>query len=60
MDKAEYRNLNDETIINHFYEKLLKLTAMMNTPTAKKIAEKRHQYMLDFLDEFKGEWAAEK
>jgi len=60
MNKAEYRNLNNETIINHFYEKLLKLTAMMNTPTAKKIAEKRHQYMLDFLDEFKAEWDAEK
>lgn len=60
MNKQEYRNLNNETIINHFYEKLLKLTAMMNTPTAKKIAERRHQYMLDFLDEFKAEWDAEK
>lgn len=60
MNKAEYRNLNDETIINHFYEKLLKLTGMMNTPTAKKIAEKRHQYMLDFLDEFKAEWDSKK
>ncbi|HIY93854.1 HD domain-containing protein [Companilactobacillus sp. HBUAS56275] len=60
MTKAEYRNLNDETIINHFYEKLLKLTAMMNTPTAKKIAQGRHQYMLDFLDEFKAEWDANK
>lgn len=60
MTKSEYRNLNNETIINHFYEKLLKLTGMMNTPTAKKIAEKRHQYMLDFLDEFKAEWNAEK
>jgi len=60
MNKAEYRDLSNETIINHFYEKLLKLTAMMNTPTAKKIAEQRHQYMLNFLDEFKGEWNAEK
>ncbi|KRO00826.1 HD domain-containing protein [Companilactobacillus kimchiensis] len=60
MNKAEYRDLSNETIINHFYEKLLKLTAMMNTPTAKKIAEQRHQYMLNFLDEFKGEWDAEK
>lgn len=60
MTKAEYRNLKDETIINHFYEKLLKLTDMMNTPTAKKIAQGRHQYMLDFLDEFKAEWNANK
>lgn len=60
MNKKEYRNLDNETIINHFYEKLLKLTGMMNTPTAKKIAEGRHQYMLDFLDEFKSEWDTEK
>ncbi|WP_119326124.1 HD domain-containing protein [Companilactobacillus musae] len=60
MNKKEYRNLDNETIINHFYEKLLKLTGMMNTPTAKKIAESRHQYMLDFLDEFKNEWDTEK
>lgn len=60
MDKKEYRNLSNETIINHFYEKLLKLTSMMNTPTAKRIAEKRHQYMLDFLDEFQNEWDAKK
>lgn len=60
MNKAEYRNLTNETIINHFYEKLLKLTAMMNTPTAKKIAENRHQYMMDFLAEFKAEWDVEK
>jgi Predicted HD superfamily hydrolase len=60
MNKSEYRNLANETIINHFYEKLLKLTGMMNTPTAKLIAQKRHQYMLDFLDEFKAEWNTEK
>ncbi|MDN4847508.1 HD domain-containing protein [Ligilactobacillus salivarius] len=56
MTREEYRNLDDETIINHFYEKLLKLKDMLNTPTAKKIAEHRQQVMLDFLDEFKNEW----
>ncbi|KRK43971.1 HD superfamily hydrolase [Companilactobacillus crustorum] len=56
MNKSEYRNLKNETIINHFYEKLLKLAAMMNTPTAKKIAAGRQQYMINFLDEFKNEW----
>ncbi|WP_334351608.1 HD domain-containing protein [Companilactobacillus sp. HBUAS56257] len=60
LNKAEYRNLSNETIINHFYEKLLKLTDMMNTPTAKKIAQARHQYMIDFLKEFKNEWNAER
>ncbi|MYY52627.1 HD domain-containing protein [Ligilactobacillus salivarius] len=56
MTKEEYRNLDDETIINHFYEKLLNLKDMLNTQTAKNIAEHRQQVMLDFLDEFKNEW----
>lgn len=56
MDIKEYRNLSDETIINHFYEKLLKLEGMMNTATAQKIAWNRQEYMLRFLDEFKDEW----
>ncbi|AKP67324.1 HD domain-containing protein [Companilactobacillus ginsenosidimutans] len=59
MDKKEYRNLTNETIINHFYEKLLKLEGMMNTPTAKKIASKRQKYMKGFLKEFYVEWDSE-
>jgi uncharacterized protein len=29
---------------------------MMNTATAKKIAEQRHEIMLRFLDQFMDEW----
>lgn len=60
MSHAEYRNLGGETIINHFYEKLLTLKDLMNTPTAKELAEHRQQVMLDFLAEFKDEWQAKK
>lgn len=60
MDIKEYRNLSDETIINHFYEKLLKLEDMMNTETAQEIAWNRQEYMLGFLDEFKDEWNSER
>lgn len=60
MDRNEYRNLSHETIINHFYEKLLKLKDMLNTKAAKRVAEHRQQIMLEFLDEFKQEWNAEK
>ena len=58
MSKQEYRNLDDETIINHFDEKLLGLKDKLFTPTARAIAEYRQQVMLDFLHEFHQEWDA--
>ena len=60
MSREEYRNLADETIINHFCEKILKLKDMLQTATARQIAEHRQQVMLDFLAEFKAEWKAER
>lgn len=56
MSRDEYRDLSHETIINHFYEKLLKIKSMLNTAAARRIAEHRQQVMLDFLEEFKAEW----
>ncbi|HNC07611.1 MAG TPA: HD domain-containing protein [Anaerolineales bacterium] len=51
----EYKNSKSATI-NHFYEKLLLLKGMMNTQTAKRIAEQRHKVMEDFLSQFMLEW----
>ena len=51
----EYKN-NECTTINHFYEKLLLLKGLMNTETAKRIAEGRHRFLEEFIDRFLNEW----
>ena len=55
MSEVEYF-ANQGTSINHFHEKLLKLRDLMNTPTAREMAEHRHTYMVGFLEEFMFEW----
>lgn len=59
MSKEEYIKSNSTTV-NHFYEKLFKLTDMMNTDTAKQIAKERDAYMRDFIAEFLDEWEGNK
>ena len=54
-NEAKYRS-NNSTTINHFYEKLLLLKDLMNTKTAKEIADKRHEFMEQYLDQFFDEW----
>ena len=59
MSKEEYIKSNSTTV-NHFYEKLFKLTDMMNTDTAKQIAKERDEYMKAFIAEFLNEWEGRK
>lgn len=53
---AESYLRSDGTSVNHFYEKLLLLKDRMNTTTGSIIAEKRHQFMEEYLQRFYEEW----
>ncbi len=53
--KEEYKNSTAPTL-NHFQEKLLLLKDLMNTEKGRKLAEKRHQFLLTYLDTFHREW----
>lgn len=55
----EYKN-NNSTGINHFYEKLLLLKNLMNTDTAKTIAQNRHDFMIKYIHQFNLEVNNEK
>lgn len=60
MNKEEYRNNENSTSINHFYEKLLLLESMMNTSEGRRLAKRRMAVMQEFLDEFIAEWNGER
>lgn len=55
MNADQYQR-HSSTTINHFYEKLFQLKALMNTDTAKRLAGQREDYMRRFLSEFLEEW----
>ena len=60
VNEEEYKQKGSNTSISHFYDKLLKIKDLMNTDTAKIIAQKRHKYLEDFLQEFLEEWEGVK
>jgi uncharacterized protein len=59
MDKEAYKRSNAPTL-NHFYEKLLLLKDRMNTNTGKRMAEQRHAFMEQYLEQFYAEWKGER
>lgn len=54
-DFESYKSSKSCTV-NHFYEKLLHLKDRLNTSAAIEIANQRHQYMEQFLEQFYHEW----
>lgn len=59
MSREEYA-ARASTSVNHFYEKLLLLKDLMNTASARRIAEARHEFMRLYLAEFLDEWEGRK
>jgi uncharacterized protein len=47
---------NERSGLAHFYDKLLHLKDLINTASAKKIAEERHRYMEEYVERFLDEW----
>lgn len=56
--KREYDG-RSETVVNHFYEKILKIKDTLNTEPARRIAEERHRFVEEFLERFLREWDGE-
>lgn len=48
-----------ETVVNHLYEKILKIKDTLNTEPARRIAEGRHRFVEEFLERFLKEWEGE-
>ena len=55
-DSFEAYKKNTGPTLNHFYEKLLLLKDRMNTPAGRRLAEGRHRFMEQYLEQFLAEW----
>lgn len=53
------RGKEGRTVINHFHEKLLKIKNLMQTKEGRTIADQRHNYMENYLEQFLKEWEGE-
>lgn len=55
MSPEQYKK-SDAPTINHFYEKLFLLKDRMNTASGKEMAEERHRFMEQYVEQFYKEW----
>ncbi len=57
MLEEDYHIGQITSAIRHFYTKLLNLKDSMNTEYARKLAQERHDFMVEFLNRLKSEWS---
>ncbi|MGP4075269.1 HD domain-containing protein [Halobacillus sp. K22] len=53
--KIDSEEADTPSAIQHFHDKLLKLSAMMNTESGRREADRRHRFMETYLHEFNRE-----
>jgi uncharacterized protein len=56
LTKQTYMDSVPTTTLNHFDEKLFKLKDLMKTATGRRMAQKRHDFMVAFVEEFMREY----
>lgn len=47
--------VDNKTVLRHFNDKLLLLKNLMNTDTGRSLAEDRHKFLIEFLQQFNSE-----
>ncbi len=58
-DRPKKESNEGDSMVDHFNNKLLRIKEELNTSSAKKIAESRHEFMENFLEQFFEEWEVE-
>jgi len=53
---ADLAGRHTPSTIGHFYDKLLKLKDLMKTNTGKRLAEERHLFLENYLNQFYTDW----
>ena len=56
LKRPIYAEESDDHTIQHFYDKLLKISSLLKTKTARTIAKDRHRFLELFLEQFFIEW----
>ncbi|KAF6252284.1 HD repeat domain-containing protein [Scenedesmus sp. NREL 46B-D3] len=60
MTKEQYMQQGHQaTTFNHFAEKLLKIKDLMKTDAGRQLAQQRHSFMEQYLQQFLAEWEGE-